>query len=532
MHDHLNVLMAQINPTVGGIKENTDKIIHCIDQHQAKHDLIVFPELAITGYPPEDLLLRDELYERVDDALEQIRNHTHQAFVIVGHPSKEGGHYYNSATIFHNQTLVKRYHKQLLPNYGVFDEKRYFSPGKPEVCHFTLKHHRIALCICEDLWETEPVERIIASDCDLLVCINASPFDYKKHDRRKALVQNYARQGLVVIYVNQVGGQDELVFDGQSFVMNQNGEIKARAPVFKEDYSTITIQGKEIKGAISPSLSEESLIYEALVCGLRDYIQKNNFPGVILGLSGGIDSALTLAIAVDSLGKERVHAVTMPSRYTASMSSEDALKQLNILGVSYTSLPIESTFNVILDTLAPSFQGLKRDATEENIQARIRGLFLMALSNKTGNMVLTTSNKSETAVGYSTIYGDMVGGLALLKDVYKTQIYKLARYRNNLSPVIPERVLVRPPSAELSENQTDQDFLPEYPILDGIIELYMEQNKSVEEIIAKGYKPDEVERLITLIKRNEYKRRQSAPGIKVSTRSFDRDWRYPITNHF
>ncbi|GGI80898.1 NAD+ synthase [Legionella impletisoli] len=532
MQNRLNVLMAQINPTVGAITENTNKIIDCIHKNQKEHDLIVFPELALTGYPPEDLLLRGELFQRIEEALKRIQNHTKACFVIVGHPSKEHDLCYNSATIFHNQTQLKRYHKQTLPNYGVFDEKRYFSAGKPDVCIFNVKNYHIALCICEDLWSEGPIERNIKEGCDILLCINASPFDYEKYDRRKKLVQKYAQKGPIIIYVNQVGGQDELVFDGQSFAMNPNGEITALAPAFKETYSTVTIEGQNVNGAISPLLPEEALIYEALVCGLKDYIHKNHFPGVILGLSGGIDSALTLAIAVDSLGKERVHAVMMPSRFTASMSSEDALKQLNDMGVSYTTLPIENTFKVILETLAPSFQGLKKDTTEENIQARIRGLFLMALSNKTGNMVLTTSNKSETAVGYSTIYGDMVGGLAVLKDVYKTQIYKLARYRNKQSHVIPERVLVRPPSAELSENQTDQDTLPEYDILDAIVTLYMEQNKSAEDIITKGYPSEVVYRIIKMIKQNEYKRRQSAPGIKITPRSFDRDWRYPITNHF
>lgn len=373
---------------------------------------------------------------------------------------------------------------------------------------------------------------LIEQGISVLLVLNASPFDITKYPRREALLKSYAKQGLSIIYVNQVGGQDELLFDGQSLAIDQEGVICARSPAFKEDLGTVTFENKKITGTIAPQLSQEALLYEALVCGTRDYVNKNNFPGVLLGLSGGIDSALTLAIAADALGAERVHAVLMPSRYTAEISYEDALKQLKKMGVSHSLLSIEPGFDALLATLEPEFKGLAADTTEENIQARIRGILLMALSNKTGKMVLTTSNKSESAVGYATLYGDMAGGFAVLKDVLKTQVYALARYRNTMTEIIPERVITRAPSAELRANQTDQDSLPDYDILDAIIVAYVEKNLSRAEIIQQGFKPDDVNKVVSLIKRNEYKRRQSAPGSKVSAIAFGKDWRYPITNGF
>jgi NAD+ synthase (glutamine-hydrolysing) len=532
MQQELSVLMAQVNPTVGAIEANANLVIQCIEQHQHNHDVIVFPELVLTGYSPEDLLLRDELYTRVDAALENIKATVKDCHVIVGHPSKENHHRYNSASVLHNSKMIDRYHKQLLPNYGVFDEKRYFSPGEHRICSFEIKGHNIALCICEDMWDEGPVDSIIKAGNDVLLCINASPFDHEKYKRRETLLRHYAKQNLTIVYVNLVGGQDQIVFDGQSFVMNSNGEVCARSPAFETSLQSISISDGSIEGSIAPITDTIPLIYQALVLGLRDYIHKNHFSGVLLGLSGGIDSALTLAIAVDALGADNVHAVMMPSRFTADISKEDALQQLNTLKVEHTTLPITQPFNTILETLATGSNFSGHKTTEENIQARIRGLYLMALSNQSGKMVVTTSNKSETAVGYATIYGDMVGGLAVLKDVYKTQVYQLAAYRNSLSYIIPERVLVRAPSAELSENQTDQDTLPEYSVLDGIIHAYMEQNESAEMIIKQGYNAKVVNDVIRLIKINEYKRRQSAPGIKVSARSFDLEWRYPITSGY
>ncbi|MFY7697900.1 MAG: NAD+ synthase [Legionella sp.] len=532
MPQTLKILMAQINPLVGATAANSKKIIDIILAHQDQHDLIVFPELAITGYPPEDLLFHKEFLLQVNHALDEIRAICKNCHVIVGHPLLDGNLCYNAASIFFNGISKARYHKQNLPNYEVFDEKRYFSPGPNKPCIFTINDYRLGLCICEDIWSTGPVEQLIAANIEHLICINASPFDYNKYQRRETLLANYAQLGLSTIYVNQIGGQDNLVFDGQSFAMNNLGEVCARSPAFEESLTSVLITNHTINGSIAPPLKQEALIYKALVCGLRDYIEKNKFPGVIIGLSGGIDSALVLALAVDAIGPSRVHAVLMPSQYTASMSNEDAQYQATIMQVEHTILGIESIFNCFLTTLAPVFKDLSPDLTEENLQARIRGTLLMALSNKTGKMVLCTSNKSETAVGYSTIYGDMVGGFAVIKDVLKTQVYALARYRNTLSNVIPERVFERPPSAELAPNQTDQDTLPDYKILDAMITMVMEENLSSDDIIAQGYAAETVKKVLKLIKRNEYKRRQSAPGIKISRRAFGPDWRYPITSGF
>ena len=524
--------MAQINPIVGAITANLKKIIDIIQANQAEYDVIVFPELALTGYPPEDLLFRNTFYAQTETALDVIQKTTQRCHVVVGHPSLLGDKRYNAASVFSEGKQIALYYKQCLPNYGVFDEKRYFSEGEPLACVFTVKDITLGLCICEDIWHPQPIQRLIDAGTKVLLCINASPFDLNKYKQRETLLTEHAQLGLIIIYVNQVGGQDELVFDGQSLVIDQHQTIKVRAPAFVECLEPVIIRNQHVEGRLTPLLDKYALIYQALLCGLRDYVEKNRFPGVLLGLSGGIDSALTLAIAVDALGAERVHAVMMPSRYTAPMSSEDAQFELTQLNVKATTLSIEPTFEALLTTLAPSFQGKPADTTEENLQARIRGILLMALSNKSGHMVLTTSNKSETAVGYSTLYGDMAGGFAVLKDILKTTVYQLARYRNTLKPVIPERVLTRAPSAELAFNQTDQDSLPDYATLDEIITAYMEHNASAAEIIQQGYTAFDVHRVITLITRNEYKRRQAAPGIKITTRLFGRDWRYPITSGF
>lgn len=532
MHQTLTILLAQLNPTVGAIETNTAKLVHVIQTQQEQHDVILFPELSITGYPPEDLLFRQNLHQRVEQALQTIQANTNDCYVIVGHPSLEKEQCFNAASVFYRGNLVARYHKQQLPNYGVFDERRYFTLGAAKACILTVKGYRLGLCICEDIWQEGPVEQLIQEGIDALLCINASPFDYEKQQLRENLLQTHARRGISIFYVNQAGGQDELVFDGQSMTFDQQGSLCARAPAFTESLETVILDQQKITGHITALLDPEQLIYEALLCGTRDYVEKNGFPGVLLGLSGGIDSALTLAIAVDALGADRVHAVMMPSRYTADMSLEDAKLQLQALGVKSTLLSIEPAFKSLLTTLAPCFAQLPEDTTEENLQARIRGMLLMALSNKTGKMVLTTGNKSEMSVGYATLYGDMAGGFAVLKDVLKTQVYALARYRNRLSAVIPERVITRPPSAELAENQTDQDSLPDYAILDAIIKAYMENDLAAEEIIQMGFSASDVNKVIRLIKRNEYKRRQAAPGVKISPRAFGRDWRYPITSGF
>ncbi|BCA94870.1 NAD+ synthase [Legionella antarctica] len=532
MHSALNILMAQINPTVGAIESNRDKIIDIIKTCQDRHDVILFPELALTGYPPEDLLFRKEFHYAVTESLKLIQVATKNCHVIIGHPKQQEECCYNTATIFYKGQKISEYHKQNLPNYDVFDEARYFTPGEKTPCIFALHEHQIGVIICEDLWLPGPVEDLIQQGISTLMVLNASPFDYDKYLRREKLIKSYAQQGITIIYVNQIGGQDELLFDGQSIAMAHTGTVFARSPAFEEDLCSVQISPNKVTGYVTPLLSREALIYKALVCGTKDYVRKNHFSGVLLGLSGGIDSALTLAIAVDALGSEQVYVVMMPSQFTASMSNEDAIQQINTLHVSHSFLPIEPVYKTMLSTLDPVFKGLPFDTTEENIQARIRGMLLMAISNKTGKMVLTTSNKSETAVGYATLYGDMAGGFSILKDVLKTQVYALAKYRNSLSEVIPERVITRAPSAELKPNQTDQDSLPDYSVLDAIIVAYMEHNISPAEIIKQGFYPDEVYKVIRLIKHNEYKRRQAAPGIKISPIAFGKDWRYPISNGF
>lgn len=532
MTKNLSILMAQINPTVGAIASNSEKIILIIQTHQDNHDLIIFPELALTGYPPEDLLFRDKLFFQINEALLKIQKSTKNCHVIVGHPSIEAGQCYNSASIFSNGEQILRYHKQHLPNYGVFDEKRYFSKGDANAPVFSLRNVRLGLCICEDVWSQGPVEALIAANVNAIICINASPFDENKYALRESVLRAHAIRGVALIYVNQIGGQDELVFDGQSMALDRTGKICARSPAFVEHLQTISLKSDQIEGDVAALLSKEALIYQALVCGLRDYVEKNKFPGVLLGLSGGIDSALSLSIAVDALGASRVQAVMMPSRYTANMSNEDAKEQADRMGVRSTTLPIEPAFKTLLTMLSPVFKGLKPDVTEENLQARIRGTLLMALSNKTGMMLLSTSNKSETAVGYSTLYGDMAGGFAVLKDVLKTTVYALSYYRNTISSVIPIRVLTRAPSAELAKNQTDQDSLPDYVILDGIITAYMDNNLDADEIIKSGYLAPDVKKVIQLMKRNEYKRHQAPPGVKMTACAFGRDWRYPMTSGF
>ena len=419
-----------------------------------------------------------------------------------------------------------------MPNYGIFDEYRYFNHGPEHTCIIKFKNYKIGLCICEDIWQPGPVDRLIQAKVDNIICINASPFDVMKFSLREQIVRSYAKQGVAIIYVNNIGGQDELIFDGQSFVMNKNGNVSARAPAFQEALYPIYLDNQAAQGEITPLLEQTALIYQALLCGIKDYVEKNGFPGVLLGLSGGIDSALTLALAVDALGADKVHAIMMPSRFTAKISRIDAEKQAKLLQVKYTVLSIEKVFKSLLSTLHPIFKDLKPDVTEENIQARIRQILLMGIANKQGKMLLSTSNKSETAVGYCTLYGDMAGGFAPLKDVLKSTVYNLANYRNSIAQVIPLRVLKRAPSAELAKNQKDLDSLPSYTILDAIIQNYMENNLDAAEIIKLGYAKKDVTKVINLIKHSEYKRRQAPPGIKISTCAFGKDWRYPITSGF
>ena len=531
----LNVALAQVNLFVGDIQANTEKIIRtaCYARDQLNADAVVFPELSVTAYPPEDLLLRADFIAAANQAVMEIASKTTAIVVILGFPEAEGNKLFNSAAVLRNGDIETIYRKNILPNYGVFDEQRYFTAGK-EACVFELKGVSVGLSICEDIWESGVVENARQAGAEILFNLNASPFHAAKiHEREDVVRQRVKATSMPVVYVNQVGGQDELVFDGASFVMNKRGEIVFRAKEFDEQVSVIGFNGIEPeKKAFAPHYNVISSEYNALVLGIRDYVNKNGFKGALLGLSGGIDSALVLALAVDALGSDQVEAVLMPSRYTQDMSNKDAILEAKALGVQYHIIPIEPAVSAFNDMLADIFSGTEKDTTEENIQARSRGVILMAISNKQGKLLLTTGNKSEMSVGYATLYGDMAGGFAPIKDVPKLLVYNLAKYRNTISEVIPERVLTRPPSAELAPDQKDEDSLPAYDVLDPILERYVEQDQSAQEIIAAGYRLEDVQRAIGLVDRNEYKRRQSPPGIRITPRAFGRDRRYPITSGY
>ena len=535
----LRIVMAQQNMLVGDVEGNVDKVLVSVvrarDEMQA--DVIVFPELALTGYPPEDLLLRPGLSLRVVKGLERLRKGVTGIDVVVGYPHHGADGLHNSAALLRNGELVSLSHKHHLPNYSVFDEKRYFVPGgEPAVV--TIKGVACALLICEDIWEPEPMRQACAAGAQLALVLNASPFHIDKGREREQVLRHRIRDcAIPTIYVNLVGGQDELVFDGESFVMDDQGVVTQRAPAFVEGLylSEMQFDGQRVTpvaAEVTPILSEEASVYQALVLGVHDYIEKNGFRGVVIGLSGGVDSALTLAVAVDAIGVERVEAVMMPSRYTRDISVEDARAEAEALGVEYHVIPIETLFQAFLDSLAEEFAGTEVDTTEENIQARCRGVLLMAISNKKRKIVLTTGNKSEMAVGYATLYGDMAGGFDVLKDVPKTLVFRLCEYRNSLAPVIPQRVIDRPPSAELAPEQQDTDSLPPYEVLDPILAMYVEQDKCLEDIVAAGYDEETVQRIIRMVERNEYKRRQAAPGVRITRRAFGRDRRYPITSGF
>jgi len=531
-------VLAQVNPLVGDIRGNVARVLEIYRAHRADVDLVVFPELVLTGYPPEDLLLRPSLEGRIESALQELCEATRaqRASLVVGYPRHHDARLYNCAGVISDGTLIAEYRKQCLPNYRVFDEKRYFAAGHSP-CVINIKGIPLALSICEDIWHPEPLQQAKEAGARLMININASPFHVGKQSQRESMLAQRAQQGdMPIIYLNQVGGQDELVFDGGACVIDAAQNICFRAPHFVEQVATVVVTScgndrvSVEPATLAPQAGDEKMLYDALVLGLRDYVEKNHFRGVALGLSGGIDSALTLAIAVDALGAEKVEAVMMPFRYTAAMSVEDAQEQAHLLGVKYSCLSIESVYEAFVQSLQPEFVGLAPDKTEENIQARCRGVLLMALSNKKGQLVLTTGNKSEVAVGYCTLYGDMVGGFAVLKDVFKTRVYTLANYRNRLSMVIPQRVIDRPPSAELAPGQQDQDSLPPYEVLDAILARYIEQDESAESIIAGGYEAATVYRVIRLVDVNEYKRRQAAIGPRVTERGFGRDRRYPITS--
>lgn len=539
----VRLAIAQLNLTVGDLNGNCQKIIdqaHVAAMHGAR--ILLTPELSLTSYPPEDLLLRPSFLRQSDKALQNLANSLADLdiHVVVGHPAQSAGNLYNSASVLHKGKTVAHYRKRDLPNREVFDEQRYFtSAGEPVV--FKVDGIQFGLNICEDTWKPHAPVAAAQAGAQVLLVPNASPYHMGKQTIRHNVVkQRVEETGMAIVYANLVGGQDELVFDGASFAMDAAGHVAMAMPQFEEALTfldasldedhIVHLQGAD--SAVHAELDPVAQVYQALKTGVRDYVNKNRFPGAILGLSGGVDSALTLAIAVDALGADRVRAVMMPSPYTADISLNDSREMIRLLGVRYDEIGISDCMQAFENSLSPLFVGTQPDTTEENLQARIRGTMLMALSNKTGAIVLTTGNKSEMATGYCTLYGDMAGGFAVIKDIFKTLVYQLCHYRNSVGYVIPERIITRPPSAELRPDQVDQDSLPPYDVLDAILGMYMEQDQSVESIIASGYRQEDVVKAVKLLRINEYKRRQAPVGIRVTHRAFGRDWRYPITSKF
>ena len=528
--------IIQTNFWVGDIAGNVKKM-HALtlDAKARGADIVIFPELALVGYPPEDLLLRPTLGERVREAMAKLAE-IEGIVVILGYPHIDHHGTFNSAAILQDGSQKGFYHKQCLPNYGIFDEQRYFQKGLNQVL-FDYKGVTIGLLICEDIWHDEPIQALKQAGADLVIVINASPFEIGKQTARKSLLTRHSStHHLPIIYVNTVGAQDDIVFDGGSLITQSDGRVAHEGVRFLNQLlmARFDTQNKtfDTQAKAPLVLSEESEMYQALVVGLRDYVNRSGFKGVIVGLSGGIDSALTLCIAVDALGCDRVYAVMMPYEYTAQISLEDAEAQAARLNVSYTVCPIHDAVAGLRSALAPLLANSEPDVTEENLQARARGTILMALSNKFGHMVISTGNKSENAVGYSTLYGDIVGGFDVLKDVYKTDVYRLANYRNRLedNPVIPERVITRPPSAELRPNQKDQDSLGDYETLDSILKMYIDDDLGYKAIVAAGFEPKTVEKILSMVDRAEYKRRQGAIGTKITKKSFGRERRYPLVN--
>jgi len=531
----LKIAIAQINCTVGDLAANAARIAAAAREARSLGaDLLLTPELALSGYPPEDLLLRPDFYRACERELLQLAHDVAGIDVLVGHPEEFGHHRYNAASLLRDGSVLATYRKHRLPNYEVFDEERYFAAGDAP-CVVDVRGVKVGVNICADVWEPGAADAARAAGAEILLTLNASPFHMNKQARRyEVLRERIAAMSIPVVYANLVGGQDELVFDGASFALDAGGRLTHQLPAFAEAVTLIEyVDGHLLPGAMAAPQPIEAEVYAALKLGVADYLGKNGFPGAIIGLSGGIDSALTLAVAVDALGADKVRAVMMPSPYTAQMSLDDSREMIRRLGVEYDEIPIERAMEQFAVSLAPTFSRLGEkpawDTTDENLQARIRGMILMAISNRTGRIVLTTGNKSEMAVGYATLYGDMAGGFAVIKDVFKTFVYRLARYRNGIAEVIPQNIITRAPSAELKPGQTDQDSLPPYEVLDAIIEAYMERDESPRQIVAAGLAEADVRRVVGLLKKNEYKRRQAPVGIRVTRRGFGKDWRYPIT---
>jgi NAD+ synthase (glutamine-hydrolysing) len=539
----LRCVLAQLNLVVGDVDGNTSRIVAAAvaarDEHGAA--VVLLPELAVSGYPPEDLLFHSGMRAQVAKSLERLKHEVRGITLIAGYPEYAGSVIYNAAIVIRDGVVLANHRKACLPNYRVFDEKRYFTPGtEPTVIE--LDGVKAGVLVCEDVWEPAPARAARAAGAEVLLVINASPYEVDKQTQREQQVgrSRVTENGIPLVFVNLLGGQDELVFDGNSFVLDARGNVTFRAPAFTEGLYGVNLAVDAagvvtpMPGELAPLQGQEESVYGALVQGTRDYVDKHRFPGVILGLSGGIDSALTLCIAVDALGADRVHSVAMPSRYTSQMSKDDAAEQAALLGVKHSEISIEGMFEATLDALRHEFAGRPSDTAEENIQSRCRGVLLMGISNKTGRMLLTTGNKSEMSVGYATLYGDMAGGFAPIKDCSKLLVYRLCAWRNarGLMPVIPTRVIERPPSAELRPDQKDTDSLPPYEVLDPILEAFIEDDLSVDQIAARGFDRATVGRILDLVKRNEYKRRQAPPGVRVSGRAFGRDWRYPITSGY
>ncbi|MBP8267694.1 MAG: NAD+ synthase [Zoogloea sp.] len=536
MKTPLTVAVAQLNCVVGDLSGNARRILDAVTQAKAAGaDVVLTPELALCGYPPEDLLLRPAFLQACADELAALAVQVQGVTVLVGYPAVQGGSRYNAAAVIRDGRVIATYFKHRLPNYEVFDEERYFEPGL-DACVFDLKGVKVGVNICADVWESGAAEVARNAGAELLLVLNASPFHMNKQQLRyEVMRERIADTGLPVVYCNMVGGQDELVFDGGSFALDGEGVLAWQGAMFAEELSILHFaDGVWQERALPTARPEEADVYDALVLGVRDYLGKNGFPGALIGLSGGVDSALTLAIAVDALGADKVRAVMMPSPYTAQMSLDDSREMVRRIGVRYDEIAIAPAMKTFAEMLAPQFVGLPEDTTEENLQSRIRGMLLMALSNKTGAIVLTTGNKSEMATGYATLYGDMAGGFAVIKDIYKTFVYRLCAWRNAQpgGPVIPDNILTRPPSAELKPDQCDQDSLPPYEVLDAIIAAYMEEDLSPREMVARGYPETDVYRTVAMLKRNEYKRRQAPPGVRVTQRGFGKDWRYPITSRY